>query len=353
VAKLAGKTAYTGRHRAERGGRHVSLCRPVGGAGVDYARHVGRLGAVAVALGVGMAVVTTPGVVWADETGEDTSSVDSGPANPDPSPAPEGGGASTIDAGEPGETTTTTTTEGTETTTVIGGDGTPEVIISGSAVDTSGTTTEQTPEANTPTPTAQHFRRDWWWPDRLIPTAEPNYAPGSGGYTSSAPSPTSNPAPALAALAADASHPHPSTAQNGGPTGTLMLTTLADIIDGGAGQIGLRMTGRAGPDDSQALTVANFANDATTVDVPAAALANSAKALWDKALWVIPGRSTADMMYAVTGVFAAILLAACAFASARSRVIRRPSGVWRAEGSPFGQMATTVFRFPPLSRLLR
>lgn len=42
-----------------------------------YARYVGRVGALAVALGVGAAVATTPGVAWADET---STSSDSGPS---------------------------------------------------------------------------------------------------------------------------------------------------------------------------------------------------------------------------------------------------------------------------------
>ena len=32
---------------------------------MEHAKHIGRVGAVAVALGVGMAVATTPGVAWA------------------------------------------------------------------------------------------------------------------------------------------------------------------------------------------------------------------------------------------------------------------------------------------------
>ncbi|MGA5464542.1 Ig-like domain-containing protein [Mycobacterium sp. NPDC050041] len=42
-----------------------------------YARYIGRVGALAVALGVGAAVATTPGVAWAEET---TTSSDSGSA---------------------------------------------------------------------------------------------------------------------------------------------------------------------------------------------------------------------------------------------------------------------------------
>ena len=114
-------------------------------------RYVGRVGALAVALGVGMAVAIAPGLVWAHETGEGTSAVDAGPTHPDPTTAPDGQDDGGIDPGEPGGgTTTTTTTSGTQSTTVIGGGETPEVTISASTVDTSGTTTEQTPESATP-----------------------------------------------------------------------------------------------------------------------------------------------------------------------------------------------------------
>lgn len=42
---------------------------------VGYAKHVGRVGALAVALGIGTAVITTPGVAWADDE-TTTSNVD-------------------------------------------------------------------------------------------------------------------------------------------------------------------------------------------------------------------------------------------------------------------------------------
>jgi hypothetical protein len=46
---------------------------------MGYAKHVGRVGALAVALGIGAAVATTPGVAWATE-GDETAraSVDGG-----------------------------------------------------------------------------------------------------------------------------------------------------------------------------------------------------------------------------------------------------------------------------------
>src|SRR3954470_24793656 len=40
---------------------------------MGYARNVGRVGALAVALGIGAAVATTPGVAWADDTASTSS----------------------------------------------------------------------------------------------------------------------------------------------------------------------------------------------------------------------------------------------------------------------------------------
>ena len=302
-----------------------------------------------------MAVATTPGLVWAEETGDGTSAVDAGPTNPDPITAPDGQDGGGIDAAEPGgDTTTTTTTSGTQSTTVIGGGETPEVTISASTVDTSGTTTEQTPESATPIGgRLLHVIHLWEQAAQLIPTlpAEPNVVRDSGGDTSFAPSPTSPPTPALAANTPPASVPQPSTAPDGDPTGTTMLTMLTTLANdgGGAGQVDLPMMSLAGPND-QAPMAARFANDVAILDFPAPASANP-----DKTLWTIPGRSTADIiMLAVTLFIAATVFAACAFSSARSRMIGPSSGGWRAAaGRPLSQTATTVLRFLPLSRLLR
>ena len=82
---------------------------------------------------------------------------------------------------------------------------------------------------------------------------------------------TSDPTPALAAITPPVSDPQPSTAPDGEPTGTTMLTMLATLAndDGGAGQVDLRMMGLAGLDDTQALMAARFANDVATLDFPA------------------------------------------------------------------------------------
>ena len=52
-----------GAHRQSKADTHVN----------GYGRHIGRVGALAVALGIGVAVASTPGVAWADDTGSATS----------------------------------------------------------------------------------------------------------------------------------------------------------------------------------------------------------------------------------------------------------------------------------------
>ena len=44
---------------------------------MGYATHIGRVGALAVALGIGAAVANTPGVAWAEPTRQSGSSVES------------------------------------------------------------------------------------------------------------------------------------------------------------------------------------------------------------------------------------------------------------------------------------
>src|SRR5688572_10252523 len=65
----ANNPVHGGAHRG--GGRHrrpTAQSQPHSG----YARHIGRVGALAVALGIGAAVASTPGVAWADD-GTDTT----------------------------------------------------------------------------------------------------------------------------------------------------------------------------------------------------------------------------------------------------------------------------------------
>ncbi len=65
---------------------------------MGYAKHVGRVGALAVALGIGAAVATTPGVAWAD--GETETNVEA-PSNPEPAAGPDTAGTTTPSTGHP------------------------------------------------------------------------------------------------------------------------------------------------------------------------------------------------------------------------------------------------------------
>src|SRR4051794_36403397 len=52
--------------------------RTWGGFVMGYAKHIGRIGALAVALGIGTAVAGTPGVAWADTPGSSSDSSSTG-----------------------------------------------------------------------------------------------------------------------------------------------------------------------------------------------------------------------------------------------------------------------------------
>lgn len=154
-----------------------------------YARHVGRVGALAVALGVGVAVATTPGVAFADDTAKLTD------GNPSVQPpkddnAPNDNGP-TDDGGPGADTTTTTTTTGTSaSTTVIGGGSTPQVTFSHSGgSDTSGATITGAEPTSTPTID----------PTTVAPTSspEPTFAPApvvTADPTTATPTPSATPA---------------------------------------------------------------------------------------------------------------------------------------------------------------
>ena len=88
------------------------------GTAMGYAKYVGRVGALAVALGFGAAVATsTPGIAFADGTepdpvqgtNQDNTPTDPGPTapEPDPTPAPGGGTPSPGDNNAPQQRTTT------------------------------------------------------------------------------------------------------------------------------------------------------------------------------------------------------------------------------------------------------
>ena len=65
---------------------------------MGHARYVGRVGTLAVALGIGAAVLGGPGVAWADDDGEgssfaSSSAPDSGPSSASSSPSSDASGA--------------------------------------------------------------------------------------------------------------------------------------------------------------------------------------------------------------------------------------------------------------------
>ena len=71
---------------------------------MGYANHVGRVGALAVALGIGAAVVSTAGMAWVQDEGGDpgSQSQNSTPGQTSGDPAPETPGDPAPEA--PGET---------------------------------------------------------------------------------------------------------------------------------------------------------------------------------------------------------------------------------------------------------
>lgn len=83
VLPSIGPTARLGMNRNDHQPHRRAMHVRNGGTIVGYARHVGRIGALAVALGVGVALITSPGVAWADDTdssSSETSSKGGGPA---------------------------------------------------------------------------------------------------------------------------------------------------------------------------------------------------------------------------------------------------------------------------------
>ena len=71
---------------------------------MSHARYIGRVGGLAVALGVGLAVATTPGVAWADDTGSASSGGTTGTAGTTRTSGPsesEGTGPTTGTTTEP------------------------------------------------------------------------------------------------------------------------------------------------------------------------------------------------------------------------------------------------------------
>ena len=208
MAKPAAKLAEPNRHRAGQGGRHMSQFCSVASDKPNYARYVGRVGA----LGVGAAIASSPGVAWAGPDTETTSPADS--------TAEKGGTPSdtTPDTTPPADTTTTTdnnsrTAGGTNTTT---GNADPEpnsptqhsdevapgVVVSHSGgADTSGDTDE--PEVTSTDPStkpkpASKTQRNAVNNDNVSQTEQTHATPQAVVGTSA---PTADVAPAARSIA--------------------------------------------------------------------------------------------------------------------------------------------------------
>ena len=109
---------------------------------MSNAKYIGRVGGLAVALGVGMAVATTPGVAWADDTGSAGSGTPPGRSGTGTAGAAGTGGTS-----EPATTTGTTT--GATGTSTAGGSQTDGASAPGSgAVDASQSRTSASTDAS-------------------------------------------------------------------------------------------------------------------------------------------------------------------------------------------------------------
>ncbi|MDT5179393.1 MAG: large repetitive protein [Mycobacterium sp.] len=156
---------------------------------MGYAQHIGRVGALAVALGIGTAVIT-PGIAWADGAGESTEN----------SAGPGSGGDTNPGGGTTTATTTTTTTDGGDNQNnhddnatngddnQTGGNGTTTVQVGDSPAVTfeTGATRPTKTETAEPSPTA-------------APTSDPAYplhpTPTSSVVITNTPAPTSTATP--------------------------------------------------------------------------------------------------------------------------------------------------------------
>ncbi|KUH97772.1 hypothetical protein AU188_19245 [Mycobacterium sp. IS-3022] len=274
------------------------------------------------ALGVGFAVATTPGLALAEEgsaagaRGEETSSVDTKSA--DAEPATESGDEGNDGGGDPGardeqtNTTSTTTTTGNQSTTVIGGGGSPQVTISGSTITSSGTSTQQTLESSAPTATADATP---------TPVVEATGTPKTPSYTPPEPTPTPNVAPAPQPSTVPESDPHPSTApgglnsliagegdltadEGGNRTSTTIFTAL-DSTDPDAGQFGMRMSVGNGLDETQKTMAADLPTGLNTLDAPAPAPAVTPPDPFE-AIMVFTGSIISQVVNAVTAALAPI-----------------------------------------------
>lgn len=110
----------------------TSVTAPAG-----YARYVGRVGALAVALGVTGAVATTPGIAWADDTSSSSGSSSAAASSESSTSASADDTSPATDTSATDATPSTATTTGTGTTT-----STPTTGSTGGTTTHSGSQTE-------------------------------------------------------------------------------------------------------------------------------------------------------------------------------------------------------------------
>ncbi len=198
---VAGDPTDTGRARS---GRHARKTTP-------YSSHIGRVGALAVSLGVGLAVANSSGVAYADS---DTESSVSSPGNDSVAPGPSVPGAA--DAAQDGETDATDEVDDDidEIDDVDGDDETDEDIDDGE--DVGDEDPDETDEASDldPDPESEPPAEEAGAEDAQVPV-ESDGAPASAGQPSVPPRET-EPTDELAGTVQDADTEESSAAESSG-----------------------------------------------------------------------------------------------------------------------------------------
>jgi YVTN family beta-propeller protein len=148
-------------HRVTNGGLRGPSTRA---AASSCANYIGRVGALAVALGIGVAVITSPDIAWADDgttsnvdkdvTKDTVNEAPNNPSNdtPDEHQAPESHVVNPVPDQGTSTSTSAGTGSGTGSGTSIGVAGGPEVTLNAQTVTTNDTTTNA-PTHTTLTPT--------------------------------------------------------------------------------------------------------------------------------------------------------------------------------------------------------
>ena len=241
---------------------------------MDTAKYIGRVGALAVALGVGAVGANTPGIAWADEPDTSSTSTASSEDSTPTTPSTEstGGPAKTTMASggfstsnrDSATTTTTFDTATTRSTTTIGAEANPKVVIRNSGgAHTAGTDDDLDPD--TAEFTAVTLETDntttlMSEPAAITNVSSPLPAPGHAlsAATRNAETPTRGTAPTTAddaskRVADNAGPPTEKADTVTVPMGDAAQASLSNIAaedDGGEPQTSLRATFMAAPQAS-------------------------------------------------------------------------------------------------------